>query len=181
MPRELTAKQNKFKDSIIKGMNQTDAYRSAYNCENMKSETIINKAYILANRGDIRAIIEQGRKELENAEIWTRKQALEELSNIGAADIKKYLEYKTEKTVVEHDTITGKPIIDYKQIVDVMDSAKVDGRVIQEVSISRDGTFKFKLYDKLKAIELANKMCGYNEPDKMELSGMNIKIELVDD
>lgn len=33
-----------------------------------------------------------------------------------------------------------------------------------------------------KAIEQANKMCGYNEPEKKELSGnLDIKVELTDD
>jgi phage terminase small subunit len=168
MPRQLTAKQNKFIDGVLSGLSNTEAYRQAYDCKNMKPETIHNKAYALSIEGEIRARIEEGRKEIENEQLWTRKDALTELAKIGKADIKDYLQYKTAKAVVSRDKITGEPVIDYTQIVDLMDSQDVDGRVIQEISISKDGTLKFKLHDKLKAIELANKMCGYNEPDKVD-------------
>jgi hypothetical protein len=101
------------------------------------------------------------------------------LQRIADADIKDFLAFKTAKTVVSHDDDTGEPIIDYNHIVDLMDSKNVDGRLIQEISISKDGTLKFKLCDKLKAAEMANKMCGYNEPERGEVD-VNINNESID-
>ncbi len=166
--RNLTAKQLKFANNIIDGMTQADAYRNAYDVRNMSDKTVIEKASLLANQDNIRAMIEKGKRELESAEIWTRKQSLTLLATIAKADIKKYLMYKTAKTVVSRDPETGEPVIDYKTVVELLNSDDVDGSVIQEISLSKDGTLKFKLFDKLKAIELANRMCGYNEPDKVD-------------
>lgn len=168
MPRQLTAKRIKFVEGILSGMTQADAYRNAYSASNMTDEAIRVEACRLAANPNVSLALEQRQKEMENAEIWTRKQSLQTLKNIADADIKQFLAFKTAKTVVAHDKDTGEPIIDYSHIVDVMDSEDVDGKLIQEISISKDGTFKFKLYDKLKAAELANRMCGYNEPDKVD-------------
>ena len=174
--RELTAKQNKFIAGVVNGLSQSEAYRQAYNAKNMSAETIAVKASNLANQDNIRVIIDQRKKELADKAIWSREEALRELASIAKADIKDFLSFRTAKTVVKHDE-DGEPIMDYAQIVDMMDSEDVDGKLIQEISISRDGTLKFKLHDKARAIEMANKMCGYNEPDKMELTG-DIKIKV---
>ena len=177
---KLTAKQNKFIDGVVSGLSQSEAYRQAYNASKMKPETIAVKASNLANQDNIRVIIQQRQKELADKAIWSREQALRELSKIGSADIKDFLAFRTEKTVVDYDPETGEPIVGYKQIVDLMNSNDVDGSLISEISISKDGTLKFKLHDKTKAIEMANKMCGYNEPSKVDLSGA-LKIELGDE
>lgn len=182
MARKLTAKQNKFIDGILDGMTQADAYRSAYNTSKMTPEIIATKACNLAKQDNIRVILDQRKKELENAAIWERKHALETLKKIADADIKDFLTFKTAKTIVGHDDKTGEPIVDYSHIVDLMDSCDVDGKLIQEISISKDGTLKFKLYDKLKAAEMANKMCGYNEPEKIQIGGTEdaeCKLELM--
>jgi phage terminase small subunit len=84
--------------------------------------------------------------------------------------MKDFLEFRTAKTVVDHDRITGEPIIDYAQILNVKDSDEVDGSLISEVSISKDGTFKFKLHDKLNALEKAGKHLGMFI-EKHELTG----------
>lgn len=43
----LTAKQERFIQNIIKGMTQRDAYKDAYNAENMKDATIDTEACLL--------------------------------------------------------------------------------------------------------------------------------------
>lgn len=55
----MTPKKEKFAQSIVSGMNQTDAYKSAYNCDGMLPATINNNAYILMNDSDIKERIEQ--------------------------------------------------------------------------------------------------------------------------
>ena len=54
----LTSKQEKFCQCIVSGMNQSDAYRAAYNCENMGVATINNNAYVLMQNNDISMRIE---------------------------------------------------------------------------------------------------------------------------
>lgn len=58
----LTPKQEKFCQGIVSGLNQSDAYRSAYNCEGMQPETINNNAYKLTQDNDIATRIEHLRK-----------------------------------------------------------------------------------------------------------------------
>ena len=57
--KKLTPKQEKFCREFIKTGNQSDAYRAAYNSENMLPATINNKAYQLINQDDIRARVVQ--------------------------------------------------------------------------------------------------------------------------
>ena len=71
----------------------------------------------------------------------TAEKILAEYAKIGFADLKDYLEYKTAKTVVDHDE-DGEPIIDYGQIVNVIDSAEVDTSPVQEVSIHKGRNFQ---------------------------------------
>jgi len=41
---DLTPKQEKFAQSVASGKSQADAYRMAYNAENMKDETVWARA-----------------------------------------------------------------------------------------------------------------------------------------
>jgi phage terminase small subunit len=157
---ELTIKQEKYAQALFSGLSQRDAYNLAYDCKNMTDSVIDVKACELANNGKIVVRVNQLTEILAAKNAATVEKVIKELAKIGFADIKQYLQYKTAKTVIDHDSETGEPIIDYKQIVDVIDSDQVDGSVIQEISISKDGTFKFKLYDKLAALEKIGKHLG---------------------
>ena len=55
----LTGKQEKFAQGVAKGLTQADAYKDAYDCENMKAETITNNAYKLMQNNDIATRIEK--------------------------------------------------------------------------------------------------------------------------
>ena len=156
----LTVKQEKFAQNLFTGMSQREAYKAAYDAENMTDKSIDEKACELAANVKITERIGQLTEELRLRNTITVEKVLAELSKIGFADIKQYLEYKTAKTVVDYDKETGDPVIDYKQIVDVVDSSEVDGSVIQEISISKDGMFKFKLHDKMAALEKMGKYLG---------------------
>jgi len=49
----LTPKQEKFCQNIVSGMNQSDAYRGAYACENMQPDTINKNAYVMMQDNQI--------------------------------------------------------------------------------------------------------------------------------
>lgn len=55
----LTAKQEKFCQGVAKGLTYSDAYREAYNAENMKAETINRVATDLMKDPKIIARVEQ--------------------------------------------------------------------------------------------------------------------------
>ena len=78
----LTHKQEVFAQAIASGMTQADAYRSAYNAENMKDATVWSKASVLMADGKVSARVEELRKVLEKKELWTREMSVKAL--IGA-------------------------------------------------------------------------------------------------
>ena len=85
----LTAKQEAFAQAVCGGMNQSDAYRSAYNAEAMKAETIQSKASILMTDGKVRARVDELREELANKSLWTREQSVQVLKEVvDASDAK---------------------------------------------------------------------------------------------
>lgn len=154
-PVELTNKQKRFVDEYLIDLNATQAAIRAGYSENTATEIGCENL----TKPQIRNYIDKKQKSLEKRTEITQEKVLAELARIGFADLNNYLEYRTEKGVTKNDE-DGEPVVDYKQIVDTLDSKDVDTRAIQEVTISRDGTFKFKLYDKQKALELIGKHLG---------------------
>ena len=55
----LTPKQEAFCQAIVGGENQSEAYRIAYDAENMAPATVNNKAYGLMKQGEIRVRVEE--------------------------------------------------------------------------------------------------------------------------
>lgn len=56
---KLTPKQERFCQNIAKGMSQADAYRDAYNTENMKEETIWSASCRLMNDCKVTARVKE--------------------------------------------------------------------------------------------------------------------------
>ena len=75
----LTTKQEIFVQRLIEGYSQAEAYRFAYNCENMKDKTIIEKASKLMAQGNIRARYEELLEEHKQKALWNRSKAEEKL------------------------------------------------------------------------------------------------------
>jgi len=169
--RGLTRNQKVFCDEYLIDLNATRAYKAAYKSVK-KDETAAQSGSRLLRNVKVKAYIDEKMKEREKRTEITQDKVLKELAKIGFADLNDYLEYKTAKSVVKYDG--DEPIIDYMPIIDLIDSKEVDTSVVQEVSVSKDGTFKFKLHDKQKALEMIGKHLGMFT-DKLEVSG-NIDI-----
>jgi phage terminase small subunit len=172
----LTDRQEEFIYRVVKGSTQADAYRHAYSTKNMADKTIIEKASKLMAQDNIRARYDELKgkitQRLEEDCIVTVEEVVRELKKVAFADIKDFLEYKTDLSVVAYED--GEPVTDYRTVVQLKESEMVDGTMIGEVSISRDGTLKFKLHDKMVALEKIGKHLGMFT-DKVEHSG---KIEM---
>lgn len=163
----MTRNQKVFCDEYLIDLNATRAYKVAYKNVTKNETAAVNGSRLLRN-AKVKAYIDKKMKEREERTEITQDKVLKELAKIGFADLRDYLEYKTAKTVVEYED--GEPIIDYRPIIDLIDSEEVDMSAIQEVSVSDKGTFKFKLYDKQKALELMGRHLGMFI-DKVEHSG----------
>ena len=160
--KPLTPKQEKFVQGLFAGLSQREAYKQAYNAVKMKDKSIDEKACVLAKEVKIssrlKALQDEVIEEIKAKNIITVEEILTEYAKIARADIKDYLKFGMKDIVVEG--ADGRRINMPVQIIEVKDSEEVDGSLISEVSISKDGTFKFKLHDKLNALEKAGKHLG---------------------
>lgn len=77
----LTAKKEAFAQAIVFGIDgnpvsQADAYRHAYDAENMSDKVIYNEASALMNDHDVTVRIEELKKELAARSAWTREKSV---------------------------------------------------------------------------------------------------------
>lgn len=170
---KLTDNQERFVQELIKGKSQREAYRTAYPKCKATDKTVDEKASKLFKVDKVRTrydeIHDRLVQEAEDECIVNAKEVLRELKRIGFADIKDYLSFRTEKQLIGIDKDTGEEVFDYGQIIQMLNSDEVDGRVIQEVSISAKGVFTFKLYDKMAALDKLGKHLGMFT-DKVEVT-----------
>ncbi len=157
MARRLTVAQETFVAEIVKGHTQREAYHFAYpSSVKWKDKNVDSKACTLFKQAKIQAryqeLLEIVAKEIEEDCVVTVKEIIRELRAVGFSDIKDYLSFRSEKQEVSVDD-DGTPVYDYRTVVEVKDSDKVDGRAIQEVSINSKGVFTFKTHSKMDALE----------------------------
>ena len=86
----LTAKQEAFSQAVVSGMNQSDAYRSAYDAGKMKAVTIHVAASQLFADHNVSIRITELKKELSEKSLWTREQSVAVLANVVAASDAKH-------------------------------------------------------------------------------------------
>lgn len=164
----LTKNQKLFADEYLIDLNATRAYKAVYkNCK--KDETARSNGSRMLTNANVEKYVEKRMKDREQRTEISQDKVLNELAKIGFANIGDYLTYRTGKGVIGHDE-DGEPIVDIRTLLELIDSKQVDTSVIQEVSISENGTFKFKLYDKQKALEQIGRHLGMFK-DKVELAG----------
>ena len=107
----LTDKQEKFVQNIIQGMNQADAYRSAYSCKNMSDNAIYREASLL----------------MDNPKVTQRLTFLSEKADKGKImSAQKRLEWLTERIVDDAVDINAK-----LKAIDIMN--KMQGEYVQKV------------------------------------------------
>lgn len=129
----LTTKQEIFIQRLLEGNTQAEAYRFAYNCENMKDKTIIEKASKLMAQGNIRARYEELKNELKQKMFYTVEKAnndLEWIKNKAKEDI----EYRGIKQA-NATTYLGA----VKQQIDL------NGITIKEAKEDIDNVIKFEI------------------------------------
>jgi phage terminase small subunit len=77
----LTPKQEQFAQSIVAGMSQADAYRSAYSTKRMADKTIWENASRLMADSKVKARVQELRDRISTESIMTAQKRLEWLSN----------------------------------------------------------------------------------------------------
>lgn len=84
MAEKLTAKQEAFAQAIVSGMNQSDAYRAAYNAGSMSAATINVKASELMANGKVAVRVQELRKPAVEAAQYGLKEAMAEAAEAMA-------------------------------------------------------------------------------------------------
>ena len=79
---KLTSKQELFAQSVSTGMSQSNAYREAYNTNNMEPETVHNEAYKLMQNPEISTRIDELREERSKENGVTVQTVTEDLLGV---------------------------------------------------------------------------------------------------
>lgn len=81
----MTPKQEAFCRAYLEKGNATEAYRLAYNAENMAQTTVTPKASKLLSQDNIRARLQELRGALVKASLWSRQQSVITLAGIASS------------------------------------------------------------------------------------------------
>lgn len=81
----MTPKQEQFARLYVETGNASEAYRQAYNTDNMKPETVTNEAYKLLQTPDISAMVDDLKAEARQRHAVTVDDLLHELEQARAA------------------------------------------------------------------------------------------------
>lgn len=169
MAKGLTLKQEKFVQELIKGKSQREAYKTAYNAKRMTDNSIDREASLLFKNPKVTQRYNELKnkviKRTEEKAIITAEEIIKEIASIAKDDISNYLDFRTEKVVVVYDE-DGRPITDYRTVVDLKDSRDINTKNVSEVSIGTNGSFKFKMYCRDTALYKLAEMFGLNETAK---------------
>ena len=129
----LTTKQELFIQGLIKGYSQREAYKMAYEADNMKNETIDSKASILFKTEKIRARYEELKNELKEKAFYTVEKANDDLNWIKLK-AKEDIEYKGLKQANSNAYLNA-----VKQQIDL------NGITIKEAKEDIDNIIKFEI------------------------------------
>ena len=120
--KELTTKQETFAQEIVKGSNQADAYRIAYNASNMKDETIWSNASRLIIEDKIQKRIKELRRPAVKKVHLTLEKHLDDLLELR----EKAKNDEKWSSAIQAETVRGKAAglhiekVDMKQDVDIV-------------------------------------------------------------
>ena len=129
----LTTKQELFVQSLIQGYSQREAYKLAYEADNMKNETIDSKASVLFKTEKIRARYEELKNELKEKAFYTVEKANDDLNWIKLK-AKEDIEYKGLKQANSNAYLNA-----VKQQIDL------NGITIKEAKEDIDNIIKFEI------------------------------------
>lgn len=161
----LTPLQQKFSLAIIKGKNQTDAYKAAKG--KAKGDNARPAARQIYTNINVQAFLKSVQGEVIDEAIMTREEALKRLTSMGRARITDLVDFGEHDMGKDED---GRPVVQatwrfkdsVKQSPELLDA-------IAELTAGKDG-IKLKLHDARGAIKQMAEMEGWQAPSKIEHS-----------
>ncbi len=160
----LTKQQQKFALGILKGLNQTDAYKQAgYKVKtDAAARSQSSRMLTFAN---VKSFLDSMNEAAISSAIMTREEALARLSLIGRASVSEMVEFSEHNMGVDDN---GNPVI--QAVWRFKDSARQDPKslaAISELTAGKDG-IKLKLHDPKAAIKQVVDMQGWEAPKKLD-------------
>ncbi|AGX44523.1 terminase small subunit [Clostridium saccharobutylicum] len=176
---DLTNRQRLFCILYSKCFNATKAYQKVYHCS---YKTAMVCGCRLLKNDKVKEFIDSLTDMQINKEVLKRG-VLQKYIDIAFADITEYVEFgekevplcdKDGKSKYDEDGALMTKKCGYMKL---QDSSKLDGTLISEVSESTSG-IKFKLYDKMKALDFLVKHCNLLEDEiKLQLESETKKLQ----
>lgn len=162
---ELTDKQLLFCMYYVRSLNATSAYKKVYECSYQTA--MANSSRMLSNAKVKETVAELKRQRLESLDL-DKYDVLEKYKAIAFADITDFIDFtqvesESTETNVEYNPDGSKKsekteVVPYTYTKFAMHrSDEIDGTLITEISKGKDGMFKVKLADKMKALEMLSK------------------------
>lgn len=159
---KLTDGQIKFCQEYIIDWNGTRAYRAAYPNTSTDQVAASNASRMLRN-DKVKAYIEEIQNELEKQAGLSALRNLNELKKLAYGNISKLK--KNWHTLKDWDDLTDEEKACIQEITTTTRTDQ-DGNETTVV--------KIKLHDKIKPIEIINRMLGYNEPEELNVNNYEI-------
>ena len=162
----LTALQKKFALAIVKGKNQTDAYKAAKG--KAKGDAIRAAASRMYANVNVQAFLSSIQTSEVNEAIMTREEALKRLSKMGRTSIADIADFSNSIVGEDED---GNPV--FQAVWSFRNSSLQDPdaiSAISELTTGKDG-IKLKMHDPKAAIKQLAEMEGWEAPKKSEVSG----------
>lgn len=158
----LTPKQKIFADEYLIDLNATRAYKIAYP-KVKKDDTAAAAGARMLRNVKVAEYIQKRMKEREKRTEITQDRVLQELAKLGFFDIRKLFDDSSKPLDITGLDDETAACIAGLEVMDVYEGAGEDKEFVGYVK-------KYKLSDKLKALELLGKHLGMFK-DKVELSG----------
>lgn len=163
----LTPLQQNFSLAIIKGKNQTDAYKAAKG-KAKTPEAIRNSASQIFTNLGVQAFLKSVQGEVVDEAIMSREEALKRLTALGRTSLFDLAEFRNYVASEDED---GEPVM--QATWSFKDSALVTPEAmaaIAELTAGPQG-LKIKLHDPKAAIKQLAELEGWEAPKKTEMSG----------
>lgn len=160
----LTKLQQKFVLGIMKGLNQTDAYKKAGGKANSEKAAGVSASQIFGNLR-VKSFLDAMNAVALSDAVMTRQEALERLSAIGRASVSEMVEFGEHNMGADDD---GNPVI--QAVWRFKDSALQNPQAlsaISELTAGKDG-IKLKLHDPKAAIKQIVDMQGWEAPKSID-------------
>ena len=125
----LTQKQEKFVQGIIEGKSQAEAYRSAYNCENMSDNAIYREASLLIDTPKIAQRLKEIREQMMKPTIMSVQERMELLSRIASGQEPEREAHIVNGEVVEVEVPAS--LKERRSAIDLLN--KMTGEYVQKV------------------------------------------------